>query len=267
MRPLRAALLATLLATLLAGLPAGLASAPALAGGEAGLAPVRIATEGAHPPFNYVENGAPAGFEVELGRALCAAAKLTCTVVLHQWDGIIKGLEAREYDAIMSTLAITPRRRARIAFTRPYYRIPTSLMAAKDADLPALAADALRARTVGVVEGSAAETYLVTRFPSAVARVFAATPDAGLDLGAGRLDLVLADKLSVAAFLATPEGACCRLLADVPAGDPLLGEGVGIGLRREDEALRTALDAALAAIQADGTYDRIRRKYLAFDVK
>lgn len=259
MRPPRAALLATLLA--------GLAAEPATAGDAAAPTTVRIATEGAHPPFNYVESGAPAGFEVELGRALCGTAKLTCTFVLHQWDGIIKGLEAREYDAIMASLAATPKRRARITFTRPYYRIPVSLMAAQDATYPASAADVLRGRTIGVVEGSAAETYLVTRFPSAVARVFASTADAGLDLGTGRLDLVLADKLSVTTFLKSPEGACCRLLTDVPPGDPLLGEGIGVGLRKDDEALRAAFDGALAALEADGTYDRIRAKYLPFDTK
>lgn len=254
MLPLRAALLAVLVTV---------SPVRAAASGV-----VRIATEGAHPPFNYVEDGVAAGFEVELGRALCAAAKLTCTFVLHQWDGIIKGLEAHEYDAIMASLAITPRREQRIAFTRAYYRVPTSLMAGNEAVFPAAPADALRGRTVGVVEGSAAETWLVTRFPSAVARVFASTADAGLDLGIGRLDLVLADKLSVTTFLKSPEGAaCCRLLADVPPGDPLLGAGIGVGVRKEDAALRAALDAALVAVTADGTYDRIRAKYLAFDTK
>lgn len=241
---------------------------PARAAESVGPGPVRIATEGAHPPFNYVEDGTAAGFEVDLGRALCAAAKLTCTFVLHQWDGIIKGLEAHAYDAIMASLAVTPRRQERIAFTRPYYRIPTSLMAGRDADFPVLPADALRGRTVGVVESSAAETWLAARFPSAVVRVFASTADAGLDLGIGRLDLVLADKLSATAFLKNPEGlACCRLLADVPPGDPLLGSGIGVGLRKEDVALRAALDAALVAVTGDGTYDRIRAKYLPFDTK
>ena len=265
LRPPRANPPAVRLPPLAALLLAGLAAALPL---RAAGAPVRIATEGGHPPFNYVENGAPAGFEVELAGALCARAGLACTVVLHRWDGLIAGLEAREYDAIMASLAITPRRRARIAFTRPYYRIPTSYLVARDSALTPADARTPGGRSVGVVEGGAAQAYLTARHPDAPVRAFGTAADAALDLAAGRLDLVLADKRSVAAFLATPEGgACCRLLADVAPGEPLLGEGVGVGLRREDAGLRDALDAALAAVIADGTYDRIRAKYLPFDTK
>lgn len=251
---------------LLAGL---LSCGSALAQTQAPLAGlVRIATEGAHPPFNYVENGVVAGFEVDLGLALCARAKLDCTFVLHQWDGIIKALEHREYDAIMDSLAITERRRSRLALTRPYYRIPMSFLVAKDSPLGTINATRLRGLKVGVVEGTAAEPYLSARHPEAIVRLFGVANDAALDLIAGRLDLVLADKQSVAAFLTAPEGSdCCRLLADAPPGDSLLGEGVAIGLRKDDVALREAFDGALKTIKADGTYDRIRAKYIPFDTK
>ena len=53
---------------------------------------IRIATEGAFPPFNYLEGNEPQGFEVELGRALCEAAKARCTFAIHEWDGMIKDL-------------------------------------------------------------------------------------------------------------------------------------------------------------------------------
>ena len=110
-------------ARLLAGALALLLAAPAQAENQA----VRIATEGAYPPFNYVDaNNQPAGFEVELGTALCAAAHLTCTWVVQDWDGLIAGLLESRYDAIMASLAITEKRKARIAFTQPYYRIPAA---------------------------------------------------------------------------------------------------------------------------------------------
>jgi ABC-type amino acid transport substrate-binding protein len=69
--------------------------------------PIRIATEGAYPPFNYVENNEAAGFEVDLARALCTAMGAPCTFVLQDWDGMIPGLRENRYDAIMSSMEIT----------------------------------------------------------------------------------------------------------------------------------------------------------------
>ncbi|WP_018263560.1 transporter substrate-binding domain-containing protein [Methylobacterium sp. WSM2598] len=230
--------------------------------------PVRIATEGGNPPFNYVEDGRPAGFEVDLAEALCGQARLTCRIVTHQWDGIIRGLEAGEYDAIMASLAITEKRRGRIAFSRPYYRIPSAFMARRDAPAPPLDPASLKGRAIGVAARSRELAYLEARAPGADLRVFDSVKDAGYDLRLGRLDLVLGDKRELSEILALHDGAaCCRLVGDVPPGDPLLGEGVGIGLRKGDDALREALDEALAALVRDGTYDRIRAKYLPFDTK
>ncbi|AWN50503.1 transporter substrate-binding domain-containing protein [Methylobacterium sp. 17Sr1-1] len=258
-----------LLLSLLAAGPALAEDTPAAQQAPAPLpSPVRIATEGGHPPFNYVEDGKPAGFEVELAQALCAEAKLTCTLVLHQWDGIIKGLEAGEYDAIMAAMAITPKRAARIAFTRPYLRIPFAYVARRDTSLPTLSPALLRGRTIGVAAHGPQVAFLEQRVPGAEIRTFDSLADATLDLRAGRVDVVLGDKLDLATFLSRPEGeACCRFVGDVPAGEPLLGEGFGIGLRKGDGALRAAFERALAALVADGRYDRIRAKFIPFDTK
>ena len=239
--------------------------APALAAAEART--VRIVTEGARPPFNYVENGEPAGFEIELGRALCAQAKLACSFGLHQWEGLVRGLLAREYDAVMASLAITERRRQRVAFTRPYYRMPGAFVGRKGIEFR-LDAAGLKGRTVGVVERSSYGELLAARFPDVELRPFDKAEDANLDLLTGRIDLVFHEKLALAEFLGRREGkACCRVYADLPPSGPTLGEGVGIALRPDDGALRDALDGAIAAVIADGTYDRIRAKYLSFDIK
>jgi polar amino acid transport system substrate-binding protein len=230
-------------------------------------APVRIATEGAHPPFNFVEaNGQPAGFEVELGRALCEAARLNCVFVLHEWEGLIKGLLARDYDAIMNSLAITPRRKLRVLFSRPYYRIPLSFIVRKDSDLKGIEPADLAGRSIGIAEHTGLASFLEARYPKAETRTFDKLEDADLDLLTERLDLVFGDKLTLARFLASREGACCRYLGDLPPGEPVLGEGVAIAVRPDDVALKQAFDAAIAKVKADGTYDRIRAKHLPVDV-
>jgi polar amino acid transport system substrate-binding protein len=90
---------------------------------------VRIATEAADPPFSYRDGaGEPQGFEIDLVRAACALAELECSFVVREWDGMIKGLMRGQYEAIASSLAITPRRQARIAFTRPHIRMPSAFL-------------------------------------------------------------------------------------------------------------------------------------------
>ena len=97
-------------------------------------AAIRIATEGANPPFNFIDkDGHVAGFDVDIARALCTAMKTRCDIVTQNWDAIIPGLQAGEYDAIISSLSITPQRSQQIAFTDPYYDTPTRFIAPKAA--------------------------------------------------------------------------------------------------------------------------------------
>lgn len=236
-----------------------------------GLAParaedtIRIATEGAYPPFNYVENNEPAGFEVDLAKALCAAMKATCAVVLQDWDGMRAGLKERRYDAIMSSVEITEERRQRVAFSRHYYRIPGAIVGLK-ADTTATGTfPDIKGDRVGIVADSEFAEDLATTYPDALPRPFAKLDEAQLDLLTGRLDYVMGDKLALSRFLESREGqACCRFVADVPL---VRNEGIGIAFRKTDTALRDRFDRAIESVIADGTYDRIRAKYIPFDIK
>ena len=83
---------------------------------------VRIGTEGAYAPYNYVnDNGELAGYEIDLGNAMCAEAKLTCEFVTNEWDSIIPNLIAGNYDMIMAGMSITEDRKKTIAFSDEYY--------------------------------------------------------------------------------------------------------------------------------------------------
>ncbi len=228
--------------------------------------PIRIATEGAYPPFNYGENNEPAGFEVELGRAMCEAMAASCTFVFQDWDGIIAGLRERRYDAIMSSLEITKERKHRVAFSKRYYRIPAALIGPKSAALNAGGGPPdLVGKTVGAVADSEFAGFLESTYPSTGIRSFGKLDEANLDLLTGRLDYVLGDKLALSAFLQTREGKmCCRFITDLPVDR---GEGFGVGVRKGDTALLTFFNTAIDRVIASGAYDRIRAKYVSFDIK
>jgi polar amino acid transport system substrate-binding protein len=229
---------------------------------------LRIATEGAYPPFNVVDaTGEVQGFEIDLARAFCAAIKARCTFVIQQWDGITRGLLDREVDAIVASLHVTERRRRQIAFSRPYYRIPSTVIARKDSSLTGVTAEALAGLSIGTVERSEVTSYLEARYATSDVKLYGKLEEASLDLLTERLDVVAGDKLVLSRFLASREGACCRIIGDLPADPAYFNPGAAIGLRQDETALRAAFDAAIAQVIKDGTYDRIREKYFAFDVK
>src|SRR5690606_27415874 len=83
---------------------------------------VRIATEGAYAPWNFLNDaGEPAGFEIDLGNAICETAGLTCEWILNDWDSIIPNLLAGNYDLIMAGMSITEERLATIDFSQDYF--------------------------------------------------------------------------------------------------------------------------------------------------
>ena len=229
---------------------------------------IRIAVEGANPPFNFIDaNNELQGFEVDLLKSLCDAMKARCELVPHAWDGIIKGLLNREYDAVMSSLEITEKRQKRIAFSDPYYRIPAVFIGSRETPPGEVTPTAMAGKRIGTIERTDHEAYLRTFYKDSEIVLFAKAEEANLDLLVGRIDAVFADELLLSKFLESREGACCHILGDASAEPAYNREIYGIGLRKEDEDLRGKFNRAIAQVKADGTYDRIRAKYFSFDIK
>ncbi|KAB0264965.1 transporter substrate-binding domain-containing protein [Microvirga brassicacearum] len=231
-------------------------------------APIRIAVEGAYPPFNFIDqNNELQGFEVDLAKALCEQMAAECTLVQHEWDGIVKGLLNREYDAIMSSLEILERRQKRLAFSEPYYRIPAIFIAPKDSEIKALTPEGLAGLKIGATIRSDHADYLEQHYRESEIALYGSPVEATLDLLVGRIDAVFGDKRTLLKFLESREGECCRILGTAPDEPAYSRQFYGIGLRKEDADLKRRFDNALSALQADGTYDRIRAKYFSFDIK
>ena len=93
---------------------------------------IRVATEGAYPPFNFVDkSGKLQGFEIDILKALCKEIKAECSVIAQEWGGVIPGLLARKYDIIVGSMSITEDRKKKVLFSDKYFDTPTRFVAKK----------------------------------------------------------------------------------------------------------------------------------------
>lgn len=217
---------------------------------------VRIGTEGAYAPYNYVDDsGKLAGYEIDLGNALCAEAGLTCEFVANEWDSIIPNLVAGNYDAIMAGMSITDERKETINFSEGYYPVEPSLYAAaagEEFDLVNLSGKKIGVQGATIQAAFAEEKYGANN----TILSFESFDQSVADLSAGNLDILLADGDPLKPVVEASNGA----LAFVGDGE-LLGGPVAIGLRKGDAELTDKLNAAIAALKSNGTIDKLIKEY------
>ncbi|POA82139.1 transporter substrate-binding domain-containing protein [Pseudomonas protegens] len=225
---------------------------------------LKIATEGAYPPFNYVDsNNQLHGFDVDIANALCERMKVECQIVAQDWEGIIPALLAKKYDAVVASMIATDERKKKIAFSNHYYRTPLSVAVPKDSDITDAQTN-FKGRTVGAQASSTQAIYAEDHYGPAGADVkfYPTLDEANSDLAAGRVDGVIADKFPLLAWAESAGKDCCKIIGDVNGTTA----DASIAVRKEDNALRERLNKALDEIVADGTYKQISSRYFAFDI-
>ena len=247
-----------------------LVTAAPLAAQAKPLKQITFGVDATYPPFESLSpSGQFVGFDIDLGRAICAELKVKCVFVSQGFDGIIPALQARKFDAILSSMTVTPARAQQIDFSTEMYNEPTSLIAKKGSGLVPTAAS-LKGKTVGVESGTIQETYAKTYWQPAGVNVisYPGQDQVYADLLSGRLDASLQDSVEADyGFLKTPKGSDYELAGNATY-DPkdVLGSYIAIGIRKNDPELKAKIDKAIAAIIANGTYKKIELKYFNFDV-
>lgn len=228
---------------------------------------VRIAAEFVYPPFNYIDKGQYAGFDVDIAKALCQHMKVECVWVSQDWDGIIPGLLANKYDAIISSMSITDARKKIIDFTQKYYNTPAHFMAQKGSGISDISPAALKGKAIAVQTSTNQLAFLEAYYKDSDIRTYQTTDDGAADLAAGRVDLAFSDKVLFNEWLKTPAANGCCELVGPDINDPgTLGAGKGVALRKENADLRDMFDKAITEILADGTYKAINDKYFKFSI-
>ena len=246
---------------------------------------VRIGTEGAYAPWNATDaSGKLIGFEIDLGTDLCKRMKVECEFVAQDWDGIIPALQQGKYDAIMSAMTITDERQKILTFTVPYATEPSSWVTDKKSPLAALPqtdvldiekpagkkaiediAKALNGKTVGVQTSTTQSAFLEKHLPKIAMRTYDKIDNAGIDLGAGRVDAVIGDRSVVEGIIKEDKaGNIVMFGPNLVRG--VLGEGMGLGLRKQDADLKALFDKAIAEANKDGTIAKLSKQHFGYDV-
>jgi arginine/ornithine transport system substrate-binding protein len=229
---------------------------------------VRIGVEGAYPPFSSIApDGKIIGFDIDIANALCEEMKVECTLVTQDWDGLIPGLLAKKYDAIVASMSITEERLKTVNFTKKYYQTPVRFVTKKGAGIE-ITKEGLTGKKIAVQRATTHDGFLTDNFGDVVEVVRYGTLDeAKLDLVAGRVDLLFGDTVALNdGLLKTDQGKDFEFIGP-PYSDPKwFGEGVGIAIRKSDTDLQEKLNAAIDAIRANGVWDKLAAKYFDFDI-
>lgn len=220
---------------------------------------IRIAMSGAYPPFNFVnDQNEVVGFDPAVGAEIARRMGMEAEIVTTAWDGIIGGLLANKYDAIVGSMTITEERDEVVDFVGPYYSDKRAIFTKLGSDITGL--DDLEGKKVGLTLGETHEDW--AREKGYNINTYKGLPELLLELENGRVDAIVND--SIAAILAMTAKGQEFAMFDDPGTAPF---GAGIAIREGNPALAAEMQAALDAMMEDGTYLKLAEEWIGADIR
>lgn len=226
---------------------------------------VRIVFNIPYKPFEFRNaEGNPAGFDIDLGNALCAQAALSCDWNEQSWESLLPSLMTRKADAIMSGMTISDDRKEQVLFSDPYLIQPSGWFAAVEYPLHEVTSDALRAQRIGVLRGSSQDLYATNLYGSKnTVRRYASADDVVNDMLAGRVDIALFDYPTGQSSLLEANPGRFRLVGAKIRDERYFNDGFGIAFKKRDQALAARFNQALSELKESGTYQALVDKYFS----
>jgi polar amino acid transport system substrate-binding protein len=221
---------------------------------------IKIAMSGAYPPFNFVnEQNEVVGFDPAIGAEIAKRMGLEVEIITTAWDGIIGGLLANKYDAIVGSMSITAEREEVVDFVGPYYRMSRAIFVAKDSKIASL--DDLKSAKIGATLGETHELW--AREQGYNVRTYKGLPELMMELENGRIDAIVNDDIPVLLAISKNEAPIRKL--DVDLGG--VSDQAGIAIRKGNPDLHKAMQDALDAMREDGTYLAIAQEWVGGDIR
>ena len=227
------------------------------------LVALRFATETDYPPFNYRdEDGAVAGFNVDLARAICRELDVTCEVNPVDWNRLLPTLKADEADAVIASLAITPQTIAQADFTDSYYATPAKFVVRNSSETQSVLPEDVEDLKIAVTKGTAHEAYLRHFFAKSDIVPFDTDDAARAALRDGKADLLFGDAISTMFWVnGSDSGGCCQFRGRGFLEGKYFGEGISIAVAKGNIRLKEVLNYALARVRASGRLEELLLRY------
>jgi polar amino acid transport system substrate-binding protein len=220
---------------------------------------LRIAMSGQYPPFNFVnEKNEVVGFDPAIGAEIAMRMGLKTEIITTAWDGIIGGLLASKYDAVVGSMSITEERDKVIDFVGPYYSTKRAIFTKAGSEITSV--EQLATAKVGVTLGETHEEW--ARDQGYDINTYKGLPELLLELQNGRVDAIVNDSIPV--MLAMKAGQYDLAVVDDPTAEPV---GAGIAIREGNPELAAAMKKALDDMMADGTYLKIANEWVGGDIR
>jgi polar amino acid transport system substrate-binding protein len=216
------------------------------------------------PPFSYADaSGDPKGLAVDLAHSVCAKLGIACTVKLMNWNDLAAALSRGEGDAVISGLKLDDATLASFAATRPLYRALGRFAVRTQTPIAEPNIRLLAGKRVGVAKSSAHEAWLKRYFPHSQIISHATLAEAEQALREARIDALFGDGLSLVYWTeGDASQGCCRLVPGAFVDQDYFSRSFVFFVRRDDAALKSALDHGLDQLQENGDWDRIFRAYV-----
>lgn len=222
-------------------------------------------SDGDFPPMEMQDPDDPneyTGFGIELAREIATRIGMEMVVEIQEFEGLLLNVTAGDCDMAVSSITITEERAEQVLFSDPYFEDEQSLLVrAEDADEFATL-DGLAGRTIGVQLGTTGEAYAEANAPQdADIRSFTDVTPIFLALDSGEVDAIVQDLVANGNRQAETGGQVV-VKETYPTG-----ENYGFAVALDNEELITAMNAALAEVREDGTYDELFAEFLGGDVE
>jgi polar amino acid transport system substrate-binding protein len=223
-----------------------------------------IGMEITYPPLEYKdENNNPAGFDVELGKAIAAKMGLKAEFIDTAWDGIFAGVESDKYDCVISGVTITPERLAAHNFSKPYIGNAMAIVLMKGSPLSITRPEDLAGKGISYQAETTADFFMADY----AANGLQFTPyeyDSVMhcfdEMTLGRVDAVVTDLL-VAVDYVSPADSLFEIVWQGQAD-----EKFGICMKKGSDALTAAVDKAVDELFADGTMLKLSQDIFKLDM-
>ena len=214
-----------------------------------------FAMEPSYPPFETTnEKGEIIGFDVDVANAICKEIQATCKFKGEAFDALIPNLKAKRFDASISAIDITDARAKQVLFSDAYYDSTASYVTLKGK------ATLESAKNVGVQNGTTFQQYTVAETKQYTTKAYASLQSAILDIKSGRIDMIFGDTAVLADMISKePE---MQFVGEKVANKKYFGNGLGIAMHKSNKELAEQLNKGLAAIKANGEYQKIYDKWM-----